>query len=65
MNDLPRWFMVIVLILAVLGLLLWARGTGPPPRRRRRCARCAVRRLAGARALREARCRALQTRRRS
>jgi hypothetical protein len=25
-NDLPRWFMVGVLILAVLGLLLWARG---------------------------------------
>ena len=26
MNNLPRWFMVLVLILAVLGLLLWARG---------------------------------------
>ena len=26
MNSLPRWFMAAVLILAVLGLLLWARG---------------------------------------
>ena len=26
MNNMPRWFMVLVLILAVLGLLLWARG---------------------------------------
>ena len=26
MNNLPRWFMVAVLILAVLGLLWWARG---------------------------------------
>ena len=26
MNNLPRWFMVGVLVLAVLGLLLWARG---------------------------------------
>ena len=26
MNSLPRWFMVAVLILAVLGLLWWARG---------------------------------------
>ena len=26
MNNLPRWFMTMVLILAVLGLLLWARG---------------------------------------
>jgi hypothetical protein len=26
MNDLPRWFMVMVLILAVIGLMWWARG---------------------------------------
>jgi hypothetical protein len=26
MNNLPRWFMVMVLILAVIGLLWWARG---------------------------------------
>ena len=26
MNNLPRWFMVMMLILAVLGLLWWARG---------------------------------------
>ena len=26
MNNLPRWFMVGVLTLAILGLLLWARG---------------------------------------
>ena len=26
MNSLPRWFMVMVLILAVIGLLWWARG---------------------------------------
>ncbi len=26
MNNLPRWFMAAVLILAVLGLLWWARG---------------------------------------
>jgi hypothetical protein len=27
MNSLPRWFMAGVLVLAVLGLLLWARGS--------------------------------------
>ena len=26
MNNVPRWFMVMVLILAVIGLLWWARG---------------------------------------
>jgi hypothetical protein len=26
MNTLPRWFMAFVLIMAVVGLLLWARG---------------------------------------
>ena len=26
MNYLPRWFMVLVLVLAVIGLMLWARG---------------------------------------
>ena len=26
MNNLPRWFMVMVLILAVIGLVWWARG---------------------------------------
>jgi hypothetical protein len=26
MNNLPRWFMVMVLVLAVVGLLWWARG---------------------------------------
>ena len=26
MNNLARWFVAMVLVLAVLGLLLWARG---------------------------------------
>ena len=26
MINMPRWFMAMVLILAVVGLLLWARG---------------------------------------
>ena len=26
MNSLPRWLVATVLVLAVLGLLLWARG---------------------------------------
>jgi hypothetical protein len=26
MNNVSRWFMAVVLILAVLGMLLWARG---------------------------------------
>ena len=26
MEHLPRWFMVLVLVLAVVGLLWWARG---------------------------------------
>ena len=26
MNTMPRWFMALMLILAVVGLLLWARG---------------------------------------
>ena len=29
MNNLPRWFMVMMLILAVVGLLWWARGADP------------------------------------
>ena len=27
MNNVPRWFMVLVLVLAVIGLLWWARGS--------------------------------------
>ena len=26
MDDMPRWFMALMLILAVVGLLIWARG---------------------------------------
>ena len=26
MDNLPRWFMVLVLVLAVFGLVWWARG---------------------------------------